>query len=439
MRLVVAAPGASMDELSAGEVGPRGGGAVERFDADGRALAGELVPRAPLAVSLAGEFGFRWTLPEPVVLEPGETRRLDLDPGSFARLVVTVIDTHGAPAGDVELWLTRRPSIPAERGQSVYFQYGDEQSAYAKRMTNHEGLAVFEQVAPGAWWIGPARTDTPPPEQRDAAVAAVARPVELHAGEFERKIDLTVERGAYLFGRVVDPSGRPIPRATVGCEHETLAGYLTADVLRGEFVLGPVAGGVHLVRAVPHGVYLAPPPARAIAGDPPLEIVLVQGCTLAGTVVDAASGAGVRADLACGSPELGEPKLASIGDDGRFELTGVEAGTYCILARTRDGRAGMTTGIALSANASRSESRIEVSAATRLTVRRRGGGEHATVELRVGRAALVREDLPDGVSREWSLPAGSWELALLIGTDPPTVRAVETRLGATAEVVFELE
>jgi hypothetical protein len=405
---------------------------------DGRALLGELPPRVALDVELRAADGTTWRRPDAIVLEPGEMRVVELEPRALARLAVHVADARGAPVADAKLWLVRRPASSPKGDAACFLQFEDRPEPACTARSDSAGVAIFEEVPSGRWWLGPARADAPAPEARDAALAPVARSIDVMLGE--RELELRVERGLYLRGRIVDAEGRGVARAFVGCEHETIAGSVTGDVdADGRFVLGPVASGVHLVRALPHAEFVTPEPVRATPEEPEIVLVLERGGVLAGSVVDASTHAPPEiADLICARPG-GAPALATIGPDGRFRFDGLLEDRYTILATTRDGRAGMLAGIALARRAARTDLVVELGPASSIRASYTGGRYRATVRLQCGDAVLDELELARGVAHAWTVPAGRFTLALHAGSGFRASREIETRAGATSDVEFPLD
>lgn len=432
-------PGSALHDLTdERRFGDFGASFSAPFTLDGRALLAELPARAAIEVSVLDADYFAVTESQTIVLEPGETRVLEIELRTGVTLSVRVVDQHDTVVRDRLLWLVRQPQTPPEQRDACYFEFADLGSAFAHQTTNADGLAVFDDVPPGIWWLGPAKED-PNPERAGELVAALATRIELDQRR-EQEVTLQVHRGLYLRGRIVDSSGAAVARAFVGCEHESIAGHVTGDVgADGRFELGPVASGVHLVRAIPHGVFLPPEPVRSEAGGSEILITLARGGVLSGRVVDAAIGTGTRADLMCSRGGNSAPTLASIGDEGAFRFSGLEPGTYTVVARTPDGRAGYVADVAIATEGARDDLRIELSPAARLQLRRSGGPERASIAIRIADAIVFTEELPRGVQRELFVPAAALSVSLTIGAEPPRVRTVETRAGATAEVVFELD
>src|SRR6185295_16793593 len=100
---------------------------------------------------------------------------------------------------------------------------------------------------------------------------------------------------------------------------------------------------------------------------------------------------------ACGRVGAALFPFGSFGPDGRFEFSGLEPGRYTISATTQDGRAGRLEGVELGGAQERTDLRIELGPAARLTLRRKGGPRNVEYVLRIGDAPVLSGSLADGV------------------------------------------
>jgi protocatechuate 3,4-dioxygenase beta subunit len=399
--------------------------------------AGERVP-AELAAPVASANEPPSVARTPV---PGETRQNEPERGAGTKLRVSVNDQYGRAVAGTALWLVRRPEAWMENCTACYLQPRDGSAAFEQRTDEH-GRVVFENVPPGTWWLGPRVPGIEEPLATDPAeaVALVATPFELSEFEDEHDLGVSLDRGLYLRGRLVDSAGVAVSRAGVGCEHESVCGFVTGDVAEdGSFALGPVAAGVSRVHGLPHGRFLVPEPVRAEPDGREIVITLSAGARLAGLVVDASSGAPARADVLCSRAVEPFSPHGSFGDDGRFQFSGLEPGTYALVARTQDGRAGWIGGLELASEAAREDVRLELGPAARLTLRYSGGPERALFTIRLGAALVATGELERGVASPWFAPAGRLRVTLARPEYEPILREVEAHAGELHEVLFELE
>src|SRR5947208_10173647 len=70
-----------------------------------------------------------------------------------------------------------------------------------------QGGFEYKDVAAGAWWIGPSsvRNETMP--AKPEFVAPIAQVLEIAEGEVQRDVMIHTDRGLYIRGRVLAPSG----------------------------------------------------------------------------------------------------------------------------------------------------------------------------------------------------------------------------------------
>jgi protocatechuate 3,4-dioxygenase beta subunit len=192
-------------------------------------------------------------------------------------------------------------------------------------------------------------------------------------------LDITLTRGAVLEGTVRDGvTGQPVPQARVEARQEmtlSLPWEPTAGVAqavtdaKGHFRLEGLGNGPQAVSA------------RVTGGDSgrkngalpgrPADIYLFPGATLSGTVWGPGnlrvSGAVVRAEV--DSPGFRTAPPPAVSDDqGRYEMVGVEAGSYRLVARHKDFAPELVAGVTVE----------------------RGGDAHADINLDKGTSVIGR-------------------------------------------------
>ncbi len=159
----------------------------------------------------------------------------------------------------------------------------------------------------------------------------------LHLGETLRSgVDVVLQAGgSRVNGTVVDAAGEPVPHASVRAERQIdprVSIALEADD-RGHFGLslpwGPIVLSAH-ARTFASAWWNGPAPS------PDVRLVLVPGATLRGRVVSGVDG-GPLPDIAVRASPSGKFDLrlwceSTTDADGAFEIQGMEAGSYELLA-----------------------------------------------------------------------------------------------------------
>lgn len=154
-----------------------------------------------------------------------------------------------------------------------------------------------------------------------------------------RNVELTLDAGLPLAGRVVDPSGAPVPVFTLLVRRRAGTGrpiVTTGSLIdpQGRFAVRVPPGDYDLVAAARGSARGTPTEAAAGATD--VRIVLGSGATLRGKVIAGDDHAPIGgASVECESPGGGASALpADPGTvtraDGSFELTGISAGLLSI-------------------------------------------------------------------------------------------------------------
>jgi protocatechuate 3,4-dioxygenase beta subunit len=320
---------------------PAGTGAGEAAsDSHGAFQIDNVVPRT---YSLAAH-GAGWATTSRVGLElqgaigpPLDVGRVVMEPGAV--LEGTVTDRRGAAVADATIWLS--PSSAGQPGTARHGYLplrvaGDRNGRF--RIAELHSSQAFDLYVQATGHL-PAQIHVPAPG---------VQPV---------RIELQDE--CRLVGRVLDGDRQPVFGAAVWATAKnqqsplpTLPGMAVsvspreATGMRGEFALSGLPAGQIDLTVSAQGYR----PARvrgidlAVGRDgPPVEVVLVQGVTVAGRVLDTAghpvAGANVTAmlditlgDLLRGGNVRGAgPAPASSAPDGRYRLVGLGPGNYRVL------------------------------------------------------------------------------------------------------------
>jgi Carboxypeptidase regulatory-like domain/PDZ domain len=245
----------------------------------------------------------------PVVIQIGRAAPLD------ATITGRVRDTTGAPVAEAVVRAT--PSAPSIVASTV-FATSDADGTFTLVGVDHAAYDVTAEL--------------------DDHLPAVRANVLGGA----RNVDLVIDAGLALVGRVVDRRGAPVPAFTVvvrwrtGVAHAIAA---TASIIdpQGRFALRIRPGDYELIaqgRGCAHSV-----PARASAGATELRLVIDGGPPLRGRVIASDDDTPIDgASVACEVTGLGRHRapgeLATTTEaDGTFELTDVPDGPLELRAR----------------------------------------------------------------------------------------------------------
>ncbi len=283
---------------------------------------------------------------EPLRLEPGETRRVEVALTQGGSLAGTVADEAGRPAAGIEIWL-----VKDVRGEARLLQTFEEPLARAR--TDTHGAFRLEALSAGSWTVGPAPARALGQPPREELAAGLAQPVTL--APFERREDLTfvIWRGLYVRGRAVGPAGEGVPAASIFGGGADLGGPVLALCDgEGRFALGPLPPGTYVVqgRSSGAGGHTSAAPVLAEAGGAEVELLFAAGCSVSGRVLR--PGESARAGfwiVFWRSDGSGFPSSWSALDplDDSFRREGLEPGTYDLVARTQDGAVGVRGGVEL--------------------------------------------------------------------------------------------
>jgi len=144
-------------------------------------------------------------------------------------------------------------------------------------VTDQDGHYVFERLRPGAYTVAVEKTGYAAP-----IGPLNARRVEVNPGQSIDGVDLHLERGAVIAGRVLDPAGEPLPDAHVTAMRRVLSprgtprllpapgqGQQTNDL--GEFRIASLPPGDYYIAAIPRRMSMfgaaAPAGAARAAGS----------------------------------------------------------------------------------------------------------------------------------------------------------------------------
>jgi hypothetical protein len=394
-------------------------------DADGRCLVPDLPASIPIAVEIRRGDEVVLEDPEPLVFVAGEVREKTWRLGAGIRIVGRAVEATGRGVPGIEIWIVAaNPGGSAETTR--YFRSAEAGQVRARATSDAAGAFRFEDVERGDYWIGPGASLT----DGEATPAARARLLSLVGTEPEVEVEVVVEPGRTLTGHVFDPTGLPANACRIRAESlEGPGEFATSSTGDGSFSLGSLGSGEFLVRALGYDGSADSEPLRARAGDRGLVLRLARGGALRGRVVDLSTGEGVTARIMASGPAL-EPRRVGTESrgDAYFELTGLRAGTYDLVAIADDGRLGILRGIELASGAEVDSLSIAISPAAKLRV-------SCSADTSAGRLIVRSAGLVVGIA---AIGKGL-ETTLTVPAGPLHVRIERARVAAGVEAVVELE
>jgi len=292
------------------------------LDEAGEALAGARIAGFSEPVIADAEGRFSLLVPS-LFSEP----RVDAWADGFA-LRTTVLHGGGAtPLADVEIRLKRcallRGVVVDEFGAPV--ENAKVRGGFAGRtaaLTNARGEFEIDHLSDDeTFWI-----------VRVSAVGFASSQVQIEGAEERAKaLQIVLQRGVDVFGRVVDDRGRALPGALVYAGFSPDADPRVNAVSHddGAFVLRNVSRdevrvGAQLEGYAPHATELRLPERGPFVGA--LQLVLTQGVTLRGRVADdRGESIGRAAVSVLVDGEFGATLMSTCDEHGRFEIHGVPA------------------------------------------------------------------------------------------------------------------
>jgi len=387
-----------------------------RTDEDGICPFTELPPRMPLTLELSSTDGLRRSIPDAILLQPGERASRSFVIDSGCTIEGLVADPEGVPIAGLELWLASQ-NLPGP-----YLEPRLEESLTGRVTSGEDGRFRFEQVPGGVWWIGPAPGGAMGRDpQQD--VAPLALEVLIDEEERTHSLALTAWPAHSIRGRVVDSNGNSVANARVDAMARESGWRIesSADEM-GAFVLGPFSSGLYELRALGTRDECASEIAVVREGTQDVLLRLRTEGSIRGLVVraDGARVAGAQLEL-FGT----EVSKASIRSDvnGTFRFPALEPGRYQVVARTDGIEVGCQHELTVEAGATvETEIRLERGAELRLRVAARHG-EWLAFRVR-SQGLLVRAgSMKAGTEQFLAVPAGSVsvELSQAEGTGTPMV------------------
>ncbi len=364
----------------------------------------------------------------PVVLEPGENRKIEVVFGTGAVVAGSFRKLDGTPAEPAEIWMKRGVA----RWQFSFLDRDDVRAT----QSDADGHFVFENVPDGQWVIGPAPT---------GSVAPVTVTVTVESGLCDHEALLIARDDLYINGRVVGPDGRPcMAGVTAFCPAADVIADDMADD-QGAFSLGPLVPGSYTLTAHQAG-WTEPRLADSedVIVEPGVVDVVLQlraGASIAGRVVKEATGESVRCQLILSQARIQEKEDQALvqqeSADGSFVFDGLVPGEYSLSATTRGGECGVLAGIQVSLGEQRSELILPVRLGGRLHVFYEGSSERAQILVLHNDVVVAIDSVEADTFEVLTLPAGLLEVVCVDNSEEGPQR-VRWRRQPVSLVVGEL-
>ncbi len=421
--------GGGASQFDAGDVTWRGD-----TDSSGTVTISALPPRVPLQTRITRPK--KWSSDDHLVLEPGETRRVEWKLSNGCDVHGLVLDQNEKPVTDHEMWLRRADKKVRASLQS----YSSDPTVTGK--SDAQGRFHFDGVEPGIWWVGPSVHPPGTPLSADD-VTSMAEVVEVADGQSDVDVTLHVDRGLFIRGHLLDSKGNPPSAGMVAAVEMSQHIYESASLMGGksEFTVGPLsAGHYRLVGSSGFSAEAESLPVEADAGAENVELRMRAGASLSGRVI------GVDDSPVPAKMWMTQRDSKTFGvhgvpckKDGTFEAQGLLAGVYDIAASSTEGAVGLLEGVELKTGDSLTNLKIRLQPGGHVRVRHDGPERYANIEIITHGIVVDLEGLERGASQEFAAPAGSVivQAAYHEGELRLAQRTVEVKAGQTVDVKFE--
>ena len=348
-----------------------------------------------------------------------------------ARLTGFARDPQGRPEVGVELCLF-------DGGLYGTGRIENQHRPVDRTTTAADGSFAFEGVAPGTWVVGPNYDRRATLECDPAAPAPVGSVLVLEGGQPPPPVEVTLWRGRYIGGRVLDDQGLPLSRASVFLWNDESRYFQGHSFEDGSFLLGPLPGGTFRVGAGGDGAWAATEMRNVRSGELAHELRLDPA---AGVLLRPVNPAGellrdVQLTLQPHS-EFGGAQESSwpsgwAEDQTGWRFASLRAGSYDILARKPTERTIAAVRVELGRGERRAIDLVLAPAAELRIQNRRA--DLVRVEYRVDGGMIESVELPPGAWVGPLLCPGTCELSVTTqgGEALPQAR-VELSAGLTAE------
>ena len=374
-----------------------------------------ITPRVPLHVVAGSEsagVGCWWQ--SLGALEPGENAAITLLASRPSTLHGRVVDQHGDPASNLDLWL-----VPADRARSAYF-HPDLDVPEETTTTDESGRYRFEAVYAGLWRIGPdpgqsevgldalfagllGRARAAEPE-----FAPLASLVEVAPGTDRQRRDLAIPRNLYLRGRVESSDGEPVATRISATSTAWGAAPGARSGKDGVFALGPLADTPHVLVAGSKSFDGDSAPLTAGPGDEVVLRLIPLAGHIEGTVFFLGEPvAAAEVVVVPGGADFASRRETNTDEHGAFAFRGLPAGVCDVFAATDGGLAGGLSGVSVPARENTVQLSIELEATVRLNVVYRGEDPWAVLVGRIDGVLVAETMAQSGTMVVLRVPAGA--------------------------------
>jgi hypothetical protein len=303
--------------------------------ADGRVEFDALPPSLPIAFEV--EWGMTSFQPPPISIVPGETRELELVLPAGPTLRGRFQDDEGVPIVRRSMYLTR-----PDASRSLVMPIGP--TTQARTITDDDGRFEFADVPAGEWLVGPSRKPWSSGGELDPQpILPIGEIVRVEAGADPPELVLRAQHGLSIGGTVVGPDGRPVRGCEVRADAESGLSVRVASDSQGQFEIGPLAAGPHVLSAEPREGQWNQSRSNAVdasAGDKGVVLALRAGGSIgceirsAGKPVFNGGDSAYRVKVRIVGPDDGSDSRAAPFKTvaGRCVFESLAPGTYALLA-----------------------------------------------------------------------------------------------------------
>ncbi|MBL4770582.1 MAG: carboxypeptidase regulatory-like domain-containing protein [Planctomycetes bacterium] len=385
--------------------------------------------------------GVTQVYPDVITLEPGEVREVVWKMGSGVRIHGRLVDDQNQPIASAVMWLSNKQMGSLEEKPWAYYYANDSERLLAKTRTHSDGRFEFEDVAPGIVGIGPAAKErsfsSSKAVQND--YCRVATRIEVPLGVSDLQVDLVAPRGLKIAGRVIQADGTPYVMLLVHLYSEEGSGRMmeTLDE-EGRFELGPLMPGSHVLGGHSIGDGAAPEPLTVQAGDLNVVIEMETGNLISGVVLDSRPVKGERVWVKYSLGPGPGASMRSTRSDGSFELKGLGAGEWTLVATAEDGRIAIRSGLSLDNGTHLDNVELRLVPGATVRIGYTGPAVRAKYTIALDGAFVTFGTVLDKTEEKATIPVGPCTIEMKTPDGKTQVREVDLLAGEELLVEFDL-